>query len=37
LAFDHHDTVEILAVDAMTVYRGMDIGPPNRRAPNAPR
>ena len=26
LAFDHHDTVEILAVDAMTVYRGMDIG-----------
>ncbi len=26
VAFDHHDTVEILAVDAMTVYRGMDIG-----------
>jgi tRNA dimethylallyltransferase len=26
LAFDHHDTVEILAVDAMTVYRGMDLG-----------
>jgi tRNA dimethylallyltransferase len=26
LAFDHHDSVEILCVDAMTVYRGMDIG-----------
>ena len=26
LAFDHHDTVEILCVDAMTVYRGMDLG-----------
>jgi tRNA dimethylallyltransferase len=26
LAFDHHDTVEILSVDAMTVYRGMDLG-----------
>jgi tRNA dimethylallyltransferase len=26
LAFHHHDTVEILAVDAMTVYRGMDLG-----------
>jgi tRNA dimethylallyltransferase len=25
LAFAHHDTVEILAVDAMTVYRGMDL------------
>jgi tRNA dimethylallyltransferase len=26
LAFDHHDSVEILCVDAMTVYRGMDLG-----------
>jgi tRNA dimethylallyltransferase len=26
LAFDHHDAVEILCVDAMTVYRGMDLG-----------
>ena len=26
VAFHHHDTVEILAVDAMTVYRGMDLG-----------
>jgi tRNA dimethylallyltransferase len=26
LAFNHHDTVEILTVDAMTVYRGMDLG-----------
>jgi tRNA dimethylallyltransferase len=26
LAFDHHDEVEILCVDAMTVYRGMDLG-----------
>ena len=26
VAFHHHDSVEILAVDAMTVYRGMDLG-----------
>jgi tRNA dimethylallyltransferase len=26
LAFEHHDDVEILCVDAMTVYRGMDLG-----------
>jgi tRNA dimethylallyltransferase len=26
VAFHLHDTVEILAVDAMTVYRGMDLG-----------
>ena len=26
LAFHHHDDVEILCVDAMTVYRGMDLG-----------
>ena len=26
VAFHHHDTVEILAVDAITVYRGMDLG-----------
>jgi tRNA dimethylallyltransferase len=26
LAFEHHDRVEILCVDAMTVYRGMDLG-----------
>ena len=26
LAFDQHDAVEILCVDAMTVYRGMDLG-----------
>lgn len=25
VAFEHHDQVEILAVDAMTVYRGMDL------------
>ncbi len=26
LAFEYHDRVEILCVDAMTVYRGMDLG-----------
>ena len=25
LAFEQHDQVEILCVDAMTVYRGMDL------------